>query len=134
VNDWDYKDFVWTYPKIELKDGARLSALYTEAHARLDFWQPAQQHIHLELQKWLDQGWQPIGEVGPSGIKLNVYTLEEKRPPDIGCLDVLAWVVSFGIWFVIALLNGELSTKTYYWNHCIPLEFRVNMRHEKQAN
>src|SRR4051812_31776610 len=59
---WETKDFVHTYPQ----GWMWFQNPNTDSQARFEFWQNSQQDILRELRKWKDEGWEPIGEVGPS--------------------------------------------------------------------
>ncbi len=46
---------------------------YTDAQIKVDIWQKHQAFFLSEVQEWLDQGWTPISEVGPSAIQLTMF-------------------------------------------------------------
>ena len=66
---WEYKCFFWEWEKGK---GGRypLGPGRNEQLAQMFFWNNAQIHILPALQKELDQGWQPVSEVGPAGLHL----------------------------------------------------------------
>ncbi len=65
--EWEYDDYVTTWEKGKYK--AQLNDINGgEATIRLTWWNQCQSWIRPEIQKWLDKGWQPITEVGPSGF------------------------------------------------------------------
>jgi hypothetical protein len=69
--NWEYKWFSW-----ELKKGqgghydlhGMYGATYTEQSARLFFWNSEQTKVLPEFQKELDEGWQPLSEIGASAV------------------------------------------------------------------
>ena len=74
--EWVYRDFIFPFPPdfgwVSTGPGGN-----TETGARSEFWQRSQQAIRLELQKWLDDGWEPIGEIGPAGITIEYLQRED---------------------------------------------------------
>ena len=97
---------------------------YTIPGARLYFWENCQHEILAELQKWLDQGWEPVGEVGPAAIKLRQF---ERKHKNYDFSDVLFWILTFGfVWLM------GLGSWTYTRQYCEPIEFRVQMRRPKR--
>ena len=119
ATEWEYKDFVWPWPS---SLGYRVNAFYPESRHRLEFWQSRQNDISFELQKWLDQGWQPIGEVGPASIQLSFF---DKAESNVDCSRVIMWGFSLGIGLLIDIVTGNLSS-TY--TYCRADEFRLKMR------
>jgi hypothetical protein len=88
---WEYKDYVYTW-----KRGATWANIgnkgLTLAGARLEFWSGSKREIEYDIQKWLDNGWELIGEVDPSNIETREYSAI-KGTSLIGkiILIVLAW-------------------------------------------
>lgn len=78
--EWVYRDFIFPFPPdfgwVSTGPGG-----ITETGARSEFWQRSQQAIRLELQKWLDDGWEPIGEIGPAGIAIEHLQREDYAEP-----------------------------------------------------
>lgn len=111
---WEYQDFVFVYPKNSMWTKIGTDG-YTEATSRIEFWQASQGVVLTELQKWIDQGWQPVTEVGPASIQLHTY-----RSLGKGCLPVsfavLGILSSFGV--------GLLFLPTF----AEPFEVRIQMR------
>lgn len=116
--DWEYKDFVYPFPPrytwAQIGSGA-----YSEAGAKIEFWQDNQQEIRLELQKWLDKGWEPVGEVGPAGMKIRTF-----RDAKYGFFGWLFIIMLSLMMFFLPLL--------FIWNlYAEPTEFRVTLRAPK---
>ncbi len=63
---WEYYEFHLTWEKTYWIRCSKSS----EAEARLDYWQSYQSVIMEKLQEYLDQGWQPLTEIGPAAIQL----------------------------------------------------------------
>ena len=117
---WEYKEFVYTFPP---KSGWAVVERggYSEAGAKLEFWQMMQQEIWNELQEWLDEGWEPVGEVGPAGITVRYYRKFH--------YTAVGWVfiIVFAVWtFGLLLL---FLTRTQFAE---PVEFRVRMRRARE--
>jgi len=69
--DYEYSEFYWTFDK---GDGGKYSVGQwggeNETTAREYFWSSNQREFMADLQKWRDQGWEPISEVGPAAVTL----------------------------------------------------------------
>ncbi len=115
---FEYQDFVYQFSKGET--WCRLgSGAYSEAGAKLEFWQGYQRYILPEFQKRLDQGWEPIGEVGPAGISIHAYRAAK--------YSALGWI--WNIFWIIMLLGVYLLF--IFDLYAEPVEFRVPMRRRK---
>lgn len=120
--EWEYDDFVYRFRPGEtwchVGEGG-----YTAAGARVTFWQNYQSHILPLLQQRLDQGWEPITEVGPGGISLRQYT-------------TLRWSVGGWIWFLfITIITMGLGLIMLFFGlspYVEPVEFRVKLRRHRQ--
>lgn len=100
--EWEFTDFVFPYGnRVGAKRKAEWFKGYSDNAARAESWAAHQQQILPELQVMLDQGWQPLSEVGPSAIRL-----ESVRKFD-------------------GILYGGFNTYLY------PVEFRVKLRRRK---
>jgi zinc ribbon protein len=109
--EWEYRDFVY---KWEHKQTWYRTAKYNEMQARVDIWMNYQSKIAVELQKWLDQGWSPIGEVGASGIRLNTYSQWDPTA-------AIVWAIfTAGVALIVAPFFRESFIE--------PEEFRLKMR------
>lgn len=119
VNNWEQKDFVfeynpgWSWVRIDSGSGN------TPSEARQYFWQESQRFVLPKLQKWRDDGWEPVSEVGPSAIELRYYKSMGKTFGD-KLLGFLALAVSLG--FLVFWVRSE---------YVEPKEFRVTMRRKK---
>jgi hypothetical protein len=95
---------------------------YTEAGARLEFWQARQRNILSELQKWLDRGWEPVGEVGPAGIRIEIRRHYFKGwTCGTWLMYLVIGLASMGLFLLILPL---LWSQTWAY----PIEFRVQIR------
>ena len=120
--EWEYKDFVIEYPpgkrgKVYIGPGG-----YTIPGGRLLFWQSEQANITRKLQSWLDEGWEPVGEVGPACFQVRTY--RKWQPP---ALFLILGILSFGLLLII-----ELLTKYYCYDYMEVTEFRLPMRRPKR--
>lgn len=69
--NWEYRWFSWEY-----KEGqgghydlhGAYGVTWTEQSARLFFWNNMQASVLPAFQKELDEGWQPLSEIGPSAV------------------------------------------------------------------
>lgn len=124
VTEWEYEDFVYkgwkpgdTWVSISGPNS------YTLPGARLLFWQNSQQEILAELRKWLDKGWEPVGEVGPGGIVLREYRALKRTP--FGWMVFMLWyIATFGLGLLFDLLTMD------WWAE--PTEFRVQLRRPRK--
>ena len=122
IREWEYTDFVYTYPKGSW--WARLGSKgYTESGAKLEFWQNSQRQIFPELQKWLDQGWEPIGEFGPGCIEIRTYMSHKDKPAGYWVWFTIAGLFTFGLSLALALLDVSQIAE--------PTRFVIQMRHPK---
>lgn len=67
--EYEYQDFNYLFPESKKK----WKFLYSkggEPSLRLDAWQEAQSEITKQLEALINQGWSPVGELGPGGIVL----------------------------------------------------------------
>ncbi len=110
TENWEYKDFIYPFKK-----GAMWYRNSTETEARISFWNDYQALILPELQKWLDQGWQPVTEIGPAGFHVRWYN-------KIG-ITWLALLLTFGLSLVFDFANPD--------RYCEPVEFRVALRRRR---
>ena len=118
AENWEYKEFCFPYRPgwswYRLGMGGT-----TDTSARFSFWSGSQRFILPEIQKWLDEGWEPIGEIGPSAITLHYYRSLGKTGGDL-VLGVFLTLCTFGLYLLIG------------WNEYVePQEFRVQMRRKK---
>lgn len=109
--EWEYKEYVhrWAHEQIYYNLNS-----YQDAHVRIDVWMNYQSRILEELQKWYDEGWQPIGEVGPSSIQLNYFSKWNWW----GAFLVTIATAGIGI-FLAPFIRTSLAE---------PAEFRLKMR------
>ncbi len=61
----------------KFKDEAGQRDGMTELEARLHFWHQIQSRVLSIVRKLQDDGWEPIGEVGPGAIKLNTLSTKD---------------------------------------------------------
>jgi hypothetical protein len=68
---WDFKEYAYTWSHDQTWYN---SSQYNDDHVRKDVWLSYQSKIGEQLQICYDEGWEPIGEVGPSCIRLNYFS------------------------------------------------------------
>ena len=120
--EWEFHEFVWTPPTkrwVMLDD-------YNHASASQKWWQDYRSDILSQLQSWLSQGWEPVGNVGPECWQLNEY-----RKPKIegissaGCvIAAIVTFTTFGLFLLYLFFAYD-----YYLE---PIGFRVPMRRRKR--
>ena len=101
--EWEYEDCVINWPEDKLPSG-KFGIMMSESQIKATFWDWYQQDILIRYQKTLDQGWEPISQVGPSALKIINHKAK-------GFFDV---------------------TRTSTQNVMDLLEFRVAMRRRKK--
>lgn len=86
--DWETLDFVYPFSKQskKIESGATFYSRFDERDARQLIWDAHQLAVRTELQKWLDDGWIIVSEVGPAAISL--------EPVKMGCGGCMGWVFS----------------------------------------
>ena len=121
---YEYKKFVWKWSNT----GTiwPLTNEHPEWARRKDWWAEKQREIKLALQKELDNGWEPISEVGPDAIELYY---EKKQVPRFGLFEIILWIVTLSVVFWIHLLAGLYDTYTY----CSPIGVVVELRRVKKS-
>lgn len=120
---WAIKDFVFKFPQGNwVYIGS--SGGYTIPGAKRYYWEQIQQDILPQLQKWTDQGWKPITEIGPGAITLKQY--KTWRPSFLGVIMALFFVIgTYGLGlFILPFMVGD-------W-YADPVEFRVKFRRRKK--
>jgi hypothetical protein len=92
---------------------------YTESSVRLQEWQSHQKDILPALQMRIDQGWEPIAEVGPASIKLKSY--KKQLNPTLAVLGVI--LAPFTIGMTLMWLIKDTVAE--------PTEFSLPMRRRR---
>lgn len=114
---WEYKDFEWTYPDLR----AAFATPDMLSAGRSEWWSDARSQIMVELQKWLDQGWEAATQVGPE-----CWIVEESSISNIsqwGCFNWLWWMIALIPTFGFAFFWLFQRSKVFR-----PVTFRVPMR------
>lgn len=119
--EWEYQDFIYRWaPRHRQQICVNY---YSVPEARLHFWQESQATIKREVQTWLDKGWEPVGEIGPSAIQLRSYkSLIQGSDPIEFILQGCLVVATLGLAY-FGLRKDFVE----------PTEFRVTMRRKKVA-
>jgi len=78
MTEWEYRDFVYTFPERDRPSRYCVSVVYT----RQDVWNEQQKFILPRLQEWLDEGWEPITEIGVAGLEWAPYIKFHINPFD----------------------------------------------------
>lgn len=125
--EWEYKDFVYKFPPPDKGLWVATHAYggegFTPAGAKVHFYQEYQREIRAELQKWLDEGWQPIGEVGPAAIEIRTRWSHRDKTARYWLLYLLFSIPTAGVLMLFALLNVTEIAE--------PTQFVVQMRRPK---
>lgn len=70
VTEWEYEDFT-----LPLEPTLYSVSDYSRHQAAQEFWQQYQFEIIGIIQVQLDQGWDPVGEIGPGNVFITEYGL-----------------------------------------------------------
>jgi hypothetical protein len=100
----------------------RFAHYSTESSAKITFWNDFQQEILVSLQDEIDDGWTPITEIGPAGIRIS---LKKELFFHWTCSEWV-WYVGFGLMtFGIGFFfpNADRVAR--------PVEFRATLRRKK---
>jgi hypothetical protein len=76
---WEYQDFVFSYPAGSRPSRIAISIVQT----RYDIWMNVKPQITAELQKWIDNGWEPVGDIDQSGLRWRSYKQMHVEPISI---------------------------------------------------
>jgi len=115
---WEYKDYIYNWPRGHIWANVGQKG-YTLPATRLEFWSDSQRQIRSELQKWLDDGWEPVGEVGPTGIQVREYSSIKASP--------FGMVIIIGL----SLVTIGLALPAFFDRYAEPTVFSVQMRRPK---
>lgn len=63
--EWEYDDFI-----VKFNWHQKWGLLWSGEAIRSEVWQRYQTDILSSLQKWLDDGWQAVSDVGPAAINI----------------------------------------------------------------
>ncbi len=123
---WEYKHFIWHFPPNGKSMWVRLgSGAYSEAGAKLEFWQNYQQEIYTELQKWQDEGWEPVGEVGPACIEIKTTKDYRDKNALYWIMVVILTILSGGLVLILVLIFGTSLI-------AVPTQFNLRMRRTRR--
>ena len=70
AGEWYYQDFVHRWPPGDRPNG-HFGVLISGRQVKKTFWDEYQRDILPIVQQWLDDGWQPVSEVGPAALVLD---------------------------------------------------------------
>ncbi len=120
VDQWEYKDFFWRVP--EMEQVSVTVDLLTQA--RIEWWSESKSYIMREIQKWLDEGWEPMTQIGP-----DCWEMEKSSISNTSKWGPLAWMIWFiGLIATFGLAIFMLFGKTEVYK---PTAFRVQMKRRK---
>lgn len=122
---WEYKDFVWTSTT---QRWVILGSNYNEVTASQMWWQEDRNAILSELHSWTDQGWEPVGNIGPECYQLRKYT-RSRLANQTGAqwvFDIVMLFITLGLWLIMMLLYA-LAQDSYVE----PVSFRLPMRRRR---
>ena len=122
---WEYEYFIFELTpnlmgpmRVKLGPGE-----HTLSVARDRFWRAYHNEILTAVQKWLDDGWQAVDEIGPADILLRTYT-------DVVAPGVLASIISI----LLTLIGLPFGPDFWPWRkrpeakYAEPTRFRLKMR------
>ncbi len=122
TSDWEYQEFVWTPSSQRWV----LVGPYNQLSASQMWWQEDRNAILSQLQTWLEQGWEPIGNIGPECYQLREYTKPKiSNVSAAGCLVVAIYTITtFGLFLLYVLIAQD--------NFIEPIRFRIPMRRRRR--
>jgi len=66
---YEYFDYILDWPD---KPTATIGAMVGNENTwRIDLWSQHQYRIMSDIQRYIDDGWEPVTEVGPSGFDIH---------------------------------------------------------------
>lgn len=120
---WESHEFVYEQWTLANSWVCLASDGYDTLLPALDFfWHTYQSQILNEIQKWYDDGWEPMEEPGVQGFKLNWV---EVTSHGIDPSDILLWFLTLGVALLMQLWIGELPRRYVTYE---PIEYRLQMR------
>jgi len=121
MSTYEYKDFVYEWApgqrgwvNIDSNFGG-----HTSVGARLEIWSWCQGVILPAIQEWIDDGWEPMTEVGPASIATRQYSRLNG--------------VAYAIFSVVTMGVGLLLPFLFLTPVLEPVEFIVKMRRRKKS-
>ncbi len=121
---WEHKDFVYNFPKgMWAKLGSRA---YSEAGAKLEFWQNCQRDIYARLKQWEDDGWEAVGPVDSGCVEIRTVTDHRDKGCGTWAIILLFSIPSYGILLLLFLIFGRSTFAE-------PVRAVAPMRRPKQA-
>lgn len=120
---WENDDFIYHFPKgmwAKLGSGA-----YSEAGAKLEFWQNCQRDIYAKLKSWEDDGWEPVSPVDSGCVEITTTTGHRDKSAVYWIFIFLISLETFGLLFILIYF---LSKSTF----AEPVRAVIPMRRPKQ--
>ena len=71
---WEYEEYV---RDMEEPAWAMLGSQVTRPVVRMEWWSKFKSHIFEDLQEWFNEGWEPMGDIGPDCL-----VIEETQKTD----------------------------------------------------
>jgi hypothetical protein len=119
---YEYKDYAYSLSGWYLN--------YSPTQARLEAWKSVQSNVRRELQKWFDEGWEPVSEVGPASVTVRSFKAIEgtKRNPIRGSLtsSIVLWLWIVGVIGTVGLLFLFVPLRVS--DYLEPTEIRIQMK------
>lgn len=116
-NQWQHKDFVWEKSWIRQSQASADSTGWL----RTEVWSHARSEILAELQKWSEDGWEPVVQVGPECWELERFEISAFTQ-----WNIIHWI----FWFISLLPSFGLTILFLFqrFTGYRPVAFRVPMR------
>lgn len=155
VPEYEYTDFVYEFSE-KLKNWTfAVPGASAEPSIRLAAWQNAQQDIAKNLELMVNQGWEYIGELGPSSISIEWENMNEsidhfffggpgRKYRNATAADRLSSTVSCRplamatMIAVLILVTGGLAIIPIFiyfgvMRYAAPAKFQITLRRRKQS-
>lgn len=147
----EYTDFEYVWPEAE-RHWTYNWGTGKEPTMRLNAWQTTQSKITAQLDQWLRDGWEPVGELGPGGVVLewengadsfshnltgvpksaSKYSQAGGLPLLFSCrFWSMAIAIAFGVIFTGGLLIIALAAMYMFGRYCAPERFLIKLRRHR---
>jgi len=119
---WEYKDYIMDPPP----DPEAIATPDMLSTARVQWWSEVRPLVMEQLQKWYEDGWQPVSSIGPDCIEIDQISVSSCK-----FWNVLVWF----IWFASLFTTFGLSFFFLFMRRNVykAIGVRIQMRRPQQA-
>lgn len=115
--EFAYTDWILEFPaalRRSLSIGLSGRGAPSIEEVRQRIWSAYQNVVTAELQKWIDQGWQPVDKPGPSCLEMRIAKDYRDKSLIYWLLMIIAIPVTAGISLLVALLPRPFVEPTRF--------------------